>query len=477
MKKNCRSHLNKKQNKMADSTLAGGAPVGLPSAMQIGKRATVAPAGRLLNASIAPSNGQTFSPSQTIQFDLNLRRGQYYSPSMLAMKFSFAVWQSAAGQVTDVTLDNYATCLFQSLQTYVNSINVESITRYNDLCATFLDLQMTTSQKAGLSVCFGSSTTGDRTGYAIGAIPASAVNSSAAKVYTFVIPVPSAFGAFASSYIDGSDISNIRFNFGLAELGELPCTITANNSVSWEIRQPELLVNIVELANPGIVDQFKAGPVHYHMRSVKTSSQSIPPLTAGELTIPINVRGLSSAVAAFSRFRYASASGNVAGGDNIYRSASTCPNAAQIYYQFGGQNYPQKPVNVMATTEQGMGHSFSRAVMALNMWNSPLAGVAAGMHQQVNTVAGTLNPLIAVAELNTASTSTAAFVYGESLEMFHENDGGILDGVSTESMPGFLRLNLVGTAGGTNNLTLACDTYVLHDLVLVAQSGTVQLMQ
>lgn len=471
---------------MADSTLAAGGVVGLPAAMQIGKRATVAPAGRLLNAAIAPSNGQTFSPGQTIQFDLNLRRGQYYSPSMLAMKFSVAVWHTlGTASVTGISLDNYASCLFDSLQTYVNSINVESITRWNDMVATFLDLQMTTAQKAGLGVSIGSAPDGSRAGYGTiagrtqpCALTAN-VGSANADVWTFVIPVPSAFGAFASSYIDGSDISNIRFNFGVAQLGEFPAVIAAGDTFGWEIRQPELLVNLVELANPGIVDQFKAGPVHYHMRSVKTSSQFIPTATAGELSIPINVRGLSSAVAAFTRFRYASAAGNAATLEKIYRSASTCPNAAQIYYQFGGQNYPQKPVNIISSSEEGMGHSFSRAVMALNMWNSPLAGVAAGPAQQYNTDDGTLNNNVAVVAATAASTVLAGFVYGESLEMFHENDGGILDGVSTETMPGFLRLTVASgrTTGGTPALNITADTFVMHDLVLVAQSGTVQLMQ
>lgn len=466
---------------MADSTLAAGGVVGLPSAMQIGKRATVAPAGRLLNTSIAPSNGQTFSPGQTIQFDLNLRRGQYYSPAMLAMKFSVAVWHSAAAaDTTLITLDNYASCLFESLQTYVNSINVESITRWNDLCATFLDLQLTSAQKSGLSVCFGSATDGTKSGYSIGTLTGGAnLTPATADVYTFVIPVPSAFGAFASSYVDGSDVSNIRFNLGVAQLGEFPAVIPTGDTFSWEIRQPELLVNLVELANPGIVDQFKAGPVHYHMRSVKTSSQFIPAATSGELTIPINVRGLSSAVAAFTRFRYASAAGNSPNTAKIYRSASTCPNAAQISYQFGGQAYPQKPVNIIGSSEEGMGHSYSRAVMALNMWNSPLAGVAGGLNQQYNTTAGTLCNNVAVVAATAASTVLAGFVYGESLEMFHENDGGILDGVSTESMPGFLRMTIASgrTTGGTNTLDITADTFVMHDLVLVAQGGTVQLMQ
>lgn len=478
---------------MADTSLGAGAPIGLPAAMEIGKRKSVAPSGRLLSTSVSPSNGSVFSPSQTVSFEIQLRRGQYYAPSMLALKYTIAIWASSGTAINNAYTDNYATCIFESLQTYVNSVNCESIQRYNDAIQSFLDLQMTTAQKSGLSISFGCDVNGLRSGAVLSPQTVDPTTQANASIYTFVVPVPSAFGAWATTYYDGSDISNIRMDFQLIQDTELPRDYTAGatNQLYWEVRNCELLLHIVELSSPQIVDSFKSGPVYYYARSIKTSSQFLPATTSGNITLPLNCRGLSSAVGVFSRFRYASTAGNVPNAavtSAVYRGASTCPNVATMNYQFGGMNYPQRPISVIGQSEIGMGHSFARTVMMLNNWNSPLAGCAIGGYQVVNTVLTPKNPTIALATLGAAGTNagnitaSSGFLYGENLELWHDSDNGILDGVSTMAQNAYLQMTVAagsgaaGTIGGTNALDITADSFVIHDLVLVAQGGTVQLL-
>lgn len=458
---------------------------GLPKEMMIGVKRATSPSGRVLTNYISPSSGSaSYSPSSTVQFDIELRRGQYLNPKMLALKFNLLLWSTtniATNFATACSVDNYASCFIQGFQSYVNSIQVESVQRWNDLVATYLDLQLSKSQKSGFGAVFGcndaDTAASNRLGMTLPLTASSNTSEATAAVYSFVIPIPSAFGCFSDTYIDGSDINHIRMDFQLAELGELPVLLGSGETVNWKLSQVELMTNIVELNNPMLVDQYKQGASYYFLKTAKTSSYFLPSATAGSVSIPLNQRGLSSVNTVFSRFRYAASAGNVASGAKIYRSASTCPNAAQLQYNFAGQTYPQRAVQCMTSTENNIAHVTARTIMAFNLWNSPLAGVSLGGNMKVNTVAGALDSTISAAASTLASTGIGGFAYGESLEMFPETDA-ILSGVSTKDSSPFLRLEIASgsTTGGTNSLNIACDNFLIHDIILVCDKGAVQLI-
>jgi hypothetical protein len=475
----------------------------LTSDMMLGLK-PAAPRSRSYRLSVAPLNRSTFSGNQQIVFELPTgRRGTWLDQSQTYLKFSVRCKSTAAtDELTQngVRVDNTAYSFFQRLDIYHSSNLLEQISEYAQLSNMLLDVQLSASEKAGLSPMIGSNSSsyyqipsgqviantaitmpspftvpGDRSGQILST--GTTINDSIA--YTFCLPVLSGvIGVNASKMLPLGKLSSpIRLEFYTAENSDAIYFGTAGAGAEWELQNVELCCCYVELLDDNF-DQDR--DVEYiSTTTYRNSSTTIPANTSGEITALIPFR-CASLKALYARFLPFLTSVQGADATAAYRkSASINCNINSYNFRVGSSIYPNKPVYLNSNQTQTGAEGYTELLksfhalsstqvntsLLFNNYNVNATGSTGGGGWRVNYSPGS--------QISRVGTFANAFCIGLELESFSNRSDTILSGVSTLNSQIYFNATIVSgaTAGGTNNNNYTAHFFSHMDMILVIENG------
>ena len=481
----------------------------LTSDMMLGLKPS-APRSRSYRLSVPPLNKSIFSAVDQIVFELPTgRRGTWLDQSQTYLKFSVQCKTSAAVAAnlqTGVAIENTAYSFFNRLDIYHSSNLLEQISEYGQLANMLLDLQLTQSEKAGMSAMIGSnaftytpnltpaavaasaaasSTTpliisspltvpGDRSGQGI----AGELTFAAATPYTFCLPVLSGvIGVNASKMLPlGKLTSPIRLEFYTAANDDALYYGALGAGATYQIINVELCCCYVELLD----DHFDndRGIEYISTTTYKNTSTNIPSSTAGEFTALIPFRG-ASIKSLYARFLpFVSAAQGVNTTAAYRKSSSINCNISSYYFKVGSSIYPNKPVFLISSQQQTGAEGYAELVKSFHAL-STTEGNPSLLYNQYNVcstaVGGWALNYAPASQTTTAGTHNNAFCIGLELESFSNRNDTILSGISTLNSQIYFtaNINTGTTAGGTGNYNYTAQFFCAMDMILVIDEAGV----
>jgi hypothetical protein len=484
----------------------------LTSDMMLGLK-PAAPRSRSYRLSVAPLNKNVFTSVDQIVFELPTgRAGTWLDQSQTYLKFSVQCQTNTA--ITDtnimngVNVENTAYSFFNRLDIYHSSNLLEQISEYGQLSNMLLDLQLSQSEKAGLSSLIGSNSNtvtytaplsavsvynsslsgsvtalpigptrslcvpGDRSGQSL--LSTTTINTAAP--FTFCLPVLSGvIGVNASKMLPLGKLSSpLRLEFYTAANDDAIYYGSAGAGATWQIINVELCCCYVEL-----LDNFDndRGTQYISTSTYRNSSTNLPAATSGEFTtlLPFRAASIKALYARFLPFV-----GAAQGGANAaYRkSASINPNISSYYFRVGSSIYPNKPVFLISGQQQSGAEGYAELIKSFHALSST-QGNTSLLYNQYNVCAtargGWAANFTPSTQLITPGTHNNSFAIGLELESFSNRNDTILSGVSTLNSQIYFNANLFTgtTAGGTNNYDYAVQFFSHMDMILVIDENGV----
>ena len=479
--------------------------VGITSDMMLGLK-PAAPRSRSYRLSVAPLNQSTFLANQQIVFELPTgRKGTWLDQSQTYLKFSMKCSSNTARSEdtqNGVRIENTAYSFFQRLDIYHSSNLLEQISEYGQLANMLLDVQLSQSEKAGLSPMIGSNsqtysvinvatpanytqgttttfsggyvTPGDRSGQSI----ATDTSFDAAVPYTFCLPVLSGVvGVNSSKMLPLGKLSSpIRLEFYTAENDDAIYYGTSGAGAKWQLSNVELCCCYVELLDDNF-DQDR-GVEYISTSTYRNSSTNIVAGTAGEIValIPFRAASIKSLYARFLPFV------NVAQGVDAsaaYRkSASINPNFSSYNFRVGSSIYPNKPVYLFSSQQQTGAEAYTELLKSFHALSSTQVNTSL-LFNNYNVAAdargGWKDNHTPGSQGTKTGTFANAFCIGLELESFSNRNDTILSGVSTLNSQIYFNASIISgtTAGGADNYSYTAHFFSHMDMILVIDEAGV----
>jgi hypothetical protein len=441
---------------------------------------------RMTNVSVGACNGTTFAPGSIVQLQIGgcNQRNTYLDTRSLTVTFDVVVnvVQGEAG--FRMVVNDTAYSFFSSMNSYIATYPVDSISGWGDVSTFLLNLGINTSEKASLGRVIGAAPDGSTTGHVM--------NMAAVGEYrrTFTLPLMSFFSSTKFMNL-GSLNSDIRFDLTLAQtldavtrcltpaivaptaFGDVVTTVNAINTavlnprgvlpvanvaLGYTVQNIRLQYSIIELEGSGVAlveslrQQEQPGAMTtYFGRSYKTSTVSIPNGTTGNFDANVCMK-LASLTGAYARFRWLTAV-------NTNVRASTNPNAGSATWQIG--NTMDKPVFLDQVGQAGgYADAFRSLATSRAAWGGAKAGSAIAWNDWYHTHQAANADETGVR----IGTSQSSFALGYEGEAFPQED--FVSGTAVNNVA--LKLQFAAATA----LTL-CDIILEHDVLVSIQNGQV----
>jgi hypothetical protein len=437
------------------------------------KSAISLPEGTQSNSIVSsPINGQTFGPSQIVQFDL-VQRG-YLVPESMYIRYKLTVTGGTAGAAANYIRGTPVYTFFARSESICGSQVVESIQNFGQLCNMLVNCKMNYAQKVGLANSFG---------YNIAdATAANQGNFGLASTTTFAgnlangYNLLSATSAAPLSIFLAAPLGNILSNADhLVPLKFMPsCRIQlttetianafqtpagVNAITNYSISNFELCYDIIEFSP--MVDQaistMGGGAITIRSQSYLSSGVTLPAASQGSLEFLFNQR-LASIKSLFTHL-----SGTVANVSlNTLFDSVDCTGTAGGDYQWfvSGLPYPPRPISTVLNK--------AGASMELS--------AAFGPTHDLLTSNFSIHPV----EFNAGNASVTSqnvmgkFYLGTNVEKLSTN-GALLTGISSQGSPISFRVSIGTQTTNPQVIQLIC----LYDALLQIDipSRTLVVMQ
>jgi len=422
---------------------------------------------RSYRSSVVPSNKSVFSPQDVAIFAISGgRRNTYLDTTQSYMRFTIknndttaSTGSTLAGQ-SYFNLDNNAACVINRLDIFHASNLIETIQNYNQLMTIFMDTNMNSSQKLGLSCAYGSTPTVGGSGADIsrqgmplfGTIwntTGAAASNTAAQQQTFCMPIISgAIGLGAEKFLPLGKLSDdIRCEFTLESQLNAVVYNKAPNA-AWSVTSFELELCIVELSDEGqaMVDSYTSPemPIYIHSNSWRSYTSNLPSGTSGGVSLLVPAR-FGSLKTIYLAPRRAS---ETAGSDlatSYTLSSRVNPNFAQYWWRVGSALLPAKYVVLENSTNTGgYGEAFMELQKTFHSVSSPenASVLPANIYNVAGSGTSTTTVLLTPATAFTtgvygpSATSSSylnGFLIGQELESFALRSDVLLSGYNTLS--------------------------------------------
>lgn len=445
---------------------------------------------------VIPSSNKTdFSPEDTCVFYLPSLRNNVMDGQSGYLRFTLQV------ATNPCNLDVSAHSLIERIMTYGSGGQlISDIQNYSVLATMLLDLQLSQSEKLGLSPTLGTedvyatttltNTSGanvgvggfplvvvnDNTAYGANSGITSTINDSnrsgrtlATGSYTFCIPLlhplftlsEKMWPAFACS-----DDTRLEITWS-----SVVKSVYAATAPTLTIKNPEIVVDYIEFDSavfPLIQQTYAGRDLIIPAQDYRYYASQIPAGTSGNISqiIPCKVM---SARAFFFAFRPGSSQAqndySVGSRVNPFWSAND-----NFRLNIGGVSYPQKPITTRVNDE--FSEYFASTQTALHAFNqlSMNGGVSQSYYERSTKNGGYLDG---------ANSYRNAFSLGINVDTLRgqsetQNSGLNLSNITTY-YEGYIGTNpTVFDGAGTTSVSV--DTYVLHDVMFIIDaSGNVQL--
>ena len=437
---------------------------------------------------IPSSNKTSFSPEETCIFYLPSLRNHVMDGQSGYLRLTLTVGAGAG------YLDNCGQALIQRIQTYGSGGQlISDIDQYNVLATMLTDLQLSQSEKIGLSSTLGAedvygtvgtvgvvaddAALGSKVLFDAGFTATSTVTDSnrrgmalAAGSYTLCIPLlhplfslsEKMWPAFAMADDTRVEITWSSVINSTVQVG--------GTGITWTLSNPEILVDYIEFDSgvfPLIQQTYAGRDLIIPSQDYRTYSSQIASGTTGSISqiIPCKVM---SARAFFFAFRPAEsqvAAGYASSGrTNPFYSAQD-----NFRLNIGGVAYPQKPITTrvagnfaeyFASTQTAL-HAFNNLSMngALNRSYYNVSGSDTGHQNAANSYRNAFALAINVDTLRGQSETSNSGLSLANLTTYYE---------------GYIGTSNKATGGGDEAVSVS--TFVLHDVMFIVDaSGNVQL--
>lgn len=435
---------------------------------------------------IPSSNKTTFSPSDTCVLYVPSLRGHVMDGQSAYLRFT--VTPTTTGYV-----DNTAQSFINRIQTYgAGGQLISDLQQYNVLANMMMDLQLSQSEKIGLSATLGteddylSTKALNRTGaqVAIGGLPVAAVADDAeftdlsiehtnsnrkgmavtdATAYTFCIPLLHPMFTLSEKYYPCFALSDdTRLEITWATVTEALVT-----STNYSIENPELIVDFIELDSsvfPLIEQTYSGRDLIIPAQDYRHYSSQIASGTSGNISQIIPAKQQSARAFWFAirpAQTQATAGYTVSSRINPFYTENDSFNL-----NIGGQKVPQHPIRTRETGN--FAEWFASTQTALHAFNSlEMNGSINRSYYQVYGTGNTTNHQTA------GDSYRNAFCLGINLDTLRgqsqtQNSGINLSSVTTY-YEGYIANASKTTANANEALTV--DTYLLFDIMFVIDSS------
>jgi len=371
---------------------------------------------------ISPTNGATFSENAIIQFDLP-QRG-FLDPNTLYIRYRMTLTSAANAELKGTPV--YTP--FINLQTIFGSSVVENIQNYGQIQNMLVQLTHNASQKAGLASCYA---LGD---YAVTtAVTQLGANingriCSASEVISAAAPLKCILSE-SEKLVPLCLMSGVRLQLTLDTIANIFTTTVV--PTGFVLSNVELVYDLIDFG-AGVENMVRSMGEKIYVKSTSyaCSNNTLATATTGTVDLLYNTR-LSSVKSLFANFGGTSANSL----NKVFDSYDITSNNGDYSFSIGGLQYPPRPISTSANKTGAM-MELKQAIGGVHSMETNNFSISAGEFGVVG---------------NTATTARipAKFFIGVNLEKLSTN-GALLTGLSTQSAPIGLRINL-GTATAQNH--------------------------
>jgi hypothetical protein len=462
---------------------------------------------RSYRASIAPTNKSTFSPADTcIIYVPGGRKNTYLDTTQSYIRFTVKnndTTTSTAGSSAAFFLDNNAACVINRLDIFHASNLIESVQSYNQLMDIYMDTNISSSQKLGLSTAYGTASysgvsaqtfTGVSTndisrqgeilyGTAWNSLGTAVSTAAVKQQKTFCMPILSGtIGLGAEKFLPLGKLSDdIRLEFTFEQNDIAVAYVRSAYTSGWTIVDFQLELAIVELSDEGesMVNQYLSPehPIYIHGTSWRHYTSSLAAATSGGVSylVPARFGSLKTLFVAPRR------STEITNLQSYSLSSRINPNFAQYWWRVGSSLLPAKYVTLENNSSTGAyAEAFMELQKAFHSVSSPVNAsvLPAGVYNvsDAGTTLTSTSSSAAVTALttgvNAASVANSAylngFLIGQELESFALRSDVLLSGYNTLSQQVFFEAQ-INNAIGSASYTL--DFFAGYDQILVIENG------
>lgn len=416
---------------------------------------------RSYRGSIMPTNKSTFSPSDTcIIYIPGGRRNTYLDTKQTYARFT--VRQTSVPGNETMYLDGSANSVINRIDIFHGGNLLESIQGYNILSSYILDMQLTVSDRLGLSPLFGFDPVGGRGGDSL----VTAAVANATQQQTYCVPIFSGvMGVLADKCLPIgllADDLRIEITFETQILG-----VVGTNTTLYTITDFQLQLCIIELSDEGdaMVRETASAdqPVYLHGSSWKRYTSQLP-VTSGAYSTLIPARFAS--LKQITLLPRRSVDQVV---DRYSLSSRVNPNFDSYNFRIGTSLVPSKPVVLAnAGTTGGYAEAYAELLKAWHGLN--VVGVAPSLGEYhgrsdmaaVATIGGVTQGI------NTAAnTFQNAFAIAQEFESFAQRSDVLMSGMNTLSSQVFFEATISTAPGAAYSL----DFFAWYDHILVLERG------
>jgi hypothetical protein len=447
---------------------------------------------RSYRSSVVPTNKSVFNPSDTaICYVSGGRRNTFLDQSQSYVRFTIknndTTASTSTGSQALFNIDNNASCVINRLDIFHASNLIETVQNYNQLMTIFMDTNMNSAQRTGLSAAYGTATDGTRQGLPLyGTVwntTTTAASNTSAQQQTFCMPIISGtIGLGSESYLPlGKLNDDIRceFTFETANAGVVYNSSTYTSA--WTIVDFQLELCIVELSDEGqaMVDSYTSPemPIYIHGNSWRSFTSNLPSGTSGGVSylVPARFGSLKTIYVCCRRARETSGTTQAT---SYTISSRINPNFASYWWRVGSALLPAKYVVLEGNSTGGYGEGFMELQKTFHSVSSPenASILPASIYNVGDAATTSFSALLTVPTLYTTgvsapSTDSASykngFLIGQELESFALRSDVLLSGYNTLSQQVFFEAQI-------NTTTLAAYTlnfFAGFDQILCIENG------
>ena len=309
----------------------------LPSTLDFSKKLPELPSGvKSTLMSVQSTNGITFSPSQTLQFDLPSRKGLFIDGKSVFIRYKVSY---TSGATAGVVRRKMVYTNFARLDEFVGSTPINSVYQYNQVANMIIDTNFNLADVYGQQYSWGLTQTAALTDLDGTTLPTvSAVND-------FFVSAP-----LVGSFLQGCDkliptglMAPIRVQLTVDTIANIAAA--AANITAISVSQPELCFCAIDMG-ADVEDAIAMSSPQLLLKTQgwANATQGVAASTSGFNTLSFNHRYKS-----IENLYFLSSSSAVTKAVNLWGDSFNSLGAAgtngTIQFQIGQEVHPQLPIN------------------------------------------------------------------------------------------------------------------------------------
>jgi hypothetical protein len=478
-------------------------PVGFPKELSNEISYSLPPSVSSYSLKVIPSNlSQVASAQQTLAsttaqqlngtstniiFDIpcGQSKSQFLDPrfSMLNFRVKYSITNTpAAMTISNCQLRSHAAAFFDRMFMQSNGQVIDDITAYNVVNDMLVQNEISVAERDSLAALYGfqyenvgTGSINANQGHVIQGINNTTPAAQVDRYYSYSIPLlNSLIGKGADKFFNHGSLSNLQLVLQTSSI--IPLTIVTTNAGTTPIIMQVTIDNIslnlqvVDVGLEGLKMLGKAGPQYFSGITYRTSTQTLPAATAGQVSLLTGVRG-ASVRSLF--FRATEASTLSTTGCINFVFDSKMPVSTATSWNINGTQYPSNPVDFVRNPAKALADT-QQAIGNFNTYEFKSGLVPSQYFITIPSGSALPNDADAVLAIATSASSVAnqaQFCYGLSLEKVAKH--GILDGMDLRSGNTFLNMQLA--VANSNSVTLYFIARMDIVYVLDTASGTLSV--